>query len=122
LTSASVEIYRNQEGADFDMEIWSVNGANAPSTILAGTTIANVPATIEPGPRTITGTFPAPATVVAGLRYALVITRQPNQIAELRISTSNPCPDGAWFSADTLNEAFTETPVIDMFFATFVTA
>jgi hypothetical protein len=122
LTSASVELHSNEAGADFDMEIWSVNEANAPSTILAGTTIANVPATIAPRPRTLTGTFPAPATVVAGLRYALVITGQPDQSYTLWGSDNNPCPEGNLFTANTTDEAFTVSPTNDLRFATFVTA
>jgi hypothetical protein len=122
LTSASVVLHSNDEGADFDMEIWSVNEANAPSAVLAGTTIANVPATIAPGPRTLTGTFPAPTTVVAGLRYALVITAQPDETVDLLGRFNNPCPDGNYFTADTTDEAFTASPTNDLGFATFVTA
>jgi hypothetical protein len=122
LTSASVAIYLNPEGADFDMEIWSVNQANAPNAVLAGTTIANVPETVAPGPRTLTGTFAAPATVVAGLRYALVITGQPGQSFGLLANGSNPCPDGMLFYATTTDGAFTALPTADMGFVTFVTA
>jgi hypothetical protein len=70
----------NVGDADFDMEIWSVNEANAPSTVLASTTIVNMLATdTDTGVGTLTGTFPTPAAVVAGLRFALVITGPANQ-------------------------------------------
>jgi hypothetical protein len=121
LTSASIELYSNVEGADFDMEIWSVDGANAPSTVLAGTTIANVPAT-PPGPRTLTGTFAAPATVVQGLLYALVITGRAGQSSGIYGLPTDACPDGIWFYATTPNGAFTAYPGSDLGFATFVTA
>jgi hypothetical protein len=120
LTSASVALHHNDEGADFDLEIWSVDGANAPSTVLAGTTIANVPATPAPGPRTLSGTFPAPATVVAGLVYALVIRGRAGQASGIWANT-DACPDGIWFYAN-LTGAFTASPGIDLEFATFVTA
>ena len=122
LTSVSVELFSNDEGADFDLEIWSVNETNEPSTILAGTTIINVPATIAPGPRPITGTFAAPAPVVAGLRYALVVTGQPDQTLALRGHLNNSCPDGILFTAQTVTGALTALPVYDLGFATFVTA
>jgi hypothetical protein len=122
LTSASVELHNNVEGADFDMEIWSVDAANAPSTVLAGTTIANVPATPFPGQRTLTGTFPAPAAVVAGLRYALVITGREGQSSGIWTSATDACPDGNFFYAMTLTEAFTAAPGSELGFATFVTA
>ena len=122
LTSASVELYHNDEGADFDMEIWSVNAANEPSAVLAGTTIANVPATIPPGPRTLTGSFAAPATVVAGIRYALVIAGRVNQSSGIYGLPADECPDGIWFFATTPSGAFTASPGNDLGFATFVTA
>ena len=40
LTSASVFLMADVAGADLDVEIWSVDQANAPSAMLAGTTIA----------------------------------------------------------------------------------
>ena len=122
LTSASVELYSNVEGADFDMEIWSVDAANAPSTVLAGTTIADVPATIPPNSRTLTGTFATPATVVAGLRYALVITGRTGQASGIWGHPTDACPDGIWFYATTPSGAFTAFPGSDLGFATFVTA
>jgi hypothetical protein len=104
------------------MEIWSVNAANAPSTVLAGTTIANVPETVAPGPRTLAGAFPAPATVVAGVRFALVITGQVNQTFRLLAHGENLCPDGIFFIAITPDGTFTAAPTSDLGFATFVTA
>jgi hypothetical protein len=121
LTSASVEPNSNDEGADFAMEIWSVNQANFPSTVLASTMITDVPAPIAPGPRTLTGTFAAPATVVAGVRYALVITGQPNQF-RLGGYATNSCLDGNYFLGATTDGAFTAQPTADLGFATFVTA
>jgi len=122
LTSASVFLTSNIDGADFDLEIWSVNEANAPSTILAGATIADVPETTnETGTRTLTGTFPTPATVVAGLRYALVITGPPNQGYYLVSGLNNPCPDGTLFGAPSANAPFVAS-TSDLRFETVVTA
>jgi hypothetical protein len=122
LTSASIQLYLNDEGADFDMEIWAVNQANVPSTVLAGTTIANVPKTIAPGPCTLTGTFATPATVVAGLRYALVITGRENQLAYILAHSNDVCPDGNLFLAIAADAVFVPAPSSELGFATFVTA
>jgi len=120
LTSASVYLLENVEGVDIDLEIWSVNQANAPSAVLAGTTIANVPATVFPGPRTLTGAFAAPATVVVGLRYVLVVNGQ--QSFTLEAGANDPCPDGNFYFAPTVNGAFISDPSLDLHFETVVTA
>ena len=124
LTSASVLLMYNVAGASFDLEIWSVNAANAPSTVLAGTTIANVPATAidELQPRTLAGTFRAPPTVVAGLRYAVVVTESPFQGAYFQMGSNGPCPDGNFFSDPAANGTFEAQQQLDLDFATFVTA
>jgi hypothetical protein len=92
------------------MEIWSVNAADEPSAALAGATIANVPATIPPGPRTLTGFFATPATVVAGIRYALVISGRIGQNSNIYGLPTDECPDGIWFYATTPNGGSRHSP------------
>lgn len=72
LTSASVRMSINSEGADFELEIRNVDASGTPTNVLASTSITDVPRTAfnEP-PRSITGTFASPANVVAGQSYAL---------------------------------------------------
>jgi hypothetical protein len=123
LTSASVELTDNVAGADFDMEIWSVDQDNVPNAVLAGVTIADVPATGGGVLRTLSGTFPGPATVVAGLRYALVVTIVgPNQSFGLHYATIDNCPDGNMFQVVPGGGPLVSEPTSDLVFATFVTA
>jgi hypothetical protein len=121
LTSASVVLLKNDEGSDLDVEIWSVTQENVPDALLAGTTIANLPATIDPDIRTATATFPTPASVVAGRRYALVITFAGGESALLS-GPGNPCADGNIFTKSSLNAAWSQFPDNDMGFETVVTA
>lgn len=95
LTSATVWI-GNDVGADFDMEIWSTDTSGRPQAILAGATIADLPAQ-APVSAELTVTFATPADVVAGLRYALVVTllspRQ-GETFQARTRFANVCADG----------------------------
>lgn len=121
LTSASVVLVGYDTGA-IDMEIWSVNQSNVPQAILAGTTIA-VAAQAEPK-QTVTGTFAAPATVVAGLRYALVITPQSGPDVygvSLEGSQGNPCTDGNVFQLGIGGVPFRAELDWDVHFTTVVT-
>jgi hypothetical protein len=123
LTSATVFLSTNDSGADIDVEIWSTDGAGAPREVLAGVAIADVPATDAPGgdpPRRLSATFSGPATVVAGLRYAVVITG-PDGSFGLDGARGNPCPDGNAFFASARNEALRSDPNLDLHFETIVT-
>jgi hypothetical protein len=126
LTSASVLLVENLDGASFDLEIWSVNAANVPSTVLAGTTIANVPATEFWEPRRpLSGTFSAPPAVVAGLRYALVVTGPMSQfdsLFSLQVGGDASCTDGHLFHDPEADGTFEARQMTDLDFATFVTA
>lgn len=124
LTSATVFLRRNVAGNDFDVEIWSVDQTNAPGDVLAGITIANVPvlALADP-PRRLTATFSTPATVTAGLRYALVIAGAEPGTYSLELGPNNPCPDGISFYGDTPNGPLVASITgTDIHFETIVTA
>jgi hypothetical protein len=123
LTSATVTMYSNEAGADFVLEIRDVDVGGTPtSTILASTSIANVPATIWPQTRTIIGNFASPATVVAGQVYALVVTETTGQDHAFFINGSNPCLDGILFRDALVNNTFDPRSNQDLVYATFVTA
>lgn len=123
LTSATVYIAQNTGGVDLDIELWSVDETNAPGTVLAGATIANVPATVFPGPpRPLTATFATPALVVGGLRYALVVTG-PYFAWGWQGAEGDPCPEGqTYFKNDPANPWSSGGPVLDLQFDTTVTA
>lgn len=120
MTSASVYLRENAEGANFDLEIWSVDAANAPGAVLAGTTIANVPA--SPPERKLSATFPTPANVVAGTRYALVVTPSSSTNLSASYEIDYSCADGMYFYSTSLGGDFTAVPEIDLKFETVVTA
>jgi hypothetical protein len=120
LTSASVLLVQNDAGADVDIEIWSVDQANAPSAFLSGATVADLPATVPPATRPLTTAFPSPATVVAGTRYALVLTK--SLTTRFAASGSDPCPDGVASYVPTLDAPWATAPLADIHFETMVTA
>jgi hypothetical protein len=97
----------------------ATNQDNAPSAFLAGATLANVPATNPPGQRTLTATFPTPASVVAGTRYALVITKRQNATF---LASLDQCADGNVFLAQNLGDPFFPTSAVDLHFETVVVA
>src|SRR4051812_9408734 len=107
LTSASVNLVANLEGANFALEIRNVDATGTPSDVLA---------------RTITGTFATPATVVAGQPYALAITGEPGNPFGVEGQQFNPCPDGFLFIDTDASETFQRKDAPDLVFATSVTA
>jgi hypothetical protein len=121
LTSASVVLYFNEAGADFELEIREVGVGGTPtSTVLASTVIANVPASVQT--RSILGTFDSPATVVAGEVYALVVTETTGLNHSFFINGSDPCLDGILFRDELVNDTFDPRSSQDLVYATFVTA
>src|SRR5687768_3799203 len=122
LTSASVVLFFNEEGADFELEIREVDVGGTPtSTVLASTLIADVPAT-GAQTRSILGTFDSPTTVVAGEVYALVVTETTGLNHSFFISGSNTCLDGILFRDELVDGTFDPYSDKDLVYATFVTA
>ncbi|MFT4038420.1 MAG: hypothetical protein QM692_09590 [Thermomicrobiales bacterium] len=120
LTSASVIINSNPAISDIDVEIWSVNQSNAPSAFLAGTTVADVPLVAVGNTYTLSATFPTPAAVVSGTRYALVLTT-PGTVSFV-VSFTDPCADGAAYSQTTVNSPWDAGLQADLYFETVVVA
>jgi hypothetical protein len=123
LSSASFKLNFNHEGATFGLAIRAFDANGRPSTVLASTTIANVPATGDTDPpRTVTGVFAAPATVVAGQIYALAVTDLSSMSYSIQASPDDPCPDGIAFLDPEADGSFLPQPTYDLTFTTFVTA
>ena len=122
LTSATVFLRKTEPGIAVDVEIWSVDGSNAPTLPrLAGVTLTNVPV-VSGGPsQPLTATFPGPATVVAGMRYALVVTEPSSSSFGLESSNPGPCPDGGAFYSFSPTGMLVESGG-DLRFETVVTA
>jgi hypothetical protein len=123
LTSASFTLNFNHAGAAFDLAIRAFDANGTPSAVLASTTIVNVPATGDTDPpRTVTGLFAAPATVVAGQSYALAVTDLSNMTYDIKAGPDDPCPDGIAFLDPQADGSFLPQPTYDLAFTTFVTA
>jgi hypothetical protein len=122
LTSATIELEQNQDSADFVVEIRTVDGSGVPTnTVLATTTVDNVPSTAFGGPpRTITADFSAPAAVVAGQTYALSLTVGVTQTFTLDVHNNNPCGDGPLYGDAFADGTFNPVGSADMIYATFV--
>jgi hypothetical protein len=82
---------------DYILRISPVSGSDVPTNdVLAETTVSDA-RLAEGGPVTITGKFAkaTAAQLVAGTRYALVVTRPGSGANQLRVSskTGDPCPE-----------------------------
>jgi len=114
---ASISDTAANEG-DFVLSIRTLDGSGTPTDSTLATTV--VPDAAAPTPAdTISGTFAAPANVVAGQRYALVISRPGDSFSALT-RAEDPCP-GALFVRVSIASPFTEVVGDDLVFAVFVT-
>jgi hypothetical protein len=122
LTSAKIELDGSQDGADFVVEIRAVDESGAPTTtVLATTTVDNVPSTPLGAPsRTITAVFATPATVIAGQTFALSLTAGVFQAFAVDAHDNDPCGDGRLFSDAFADGTFRTVGNFDMAYATFV--
>jgi len=91
LTRAQVLITKGSGSTgDYVLSINTVDGSDLPTTtVLASTTIPNT--TVPEGETVLVGSFAAPANVVSGQRYALVVSRPGGTNLFLRIRGDNPC-------------------------------
>jgi hypothetical protein len=103
---------------DFVMQIVAVDAFGFPTnTVLASTTIPN--ASVPSGDSRIAGDFAAPASVLAGERYALLITRPGGSDFLIRDRSGNPCPGQEFLSLSLDGEWILEAD-FDLVFAVFV--
>jgi hypothetical protein len=103
---------------DFVMQVVAVDTFAFPTnTVLASTTIPN--ASVPSGNTRIAGDFAAPASVVAGERYALLITRPGGQAFLIRDRNGNPCLGQEFLSLSLDGEWILEAD-FDLVFSIFV--
>jgi hypothetical protein len=108
---------------DYILRLSPLDGAGVPTNdVLAEAAVADD--TLPLGESTLTFTFTSPAPVVAGVTYALVLTRPGiGVVAWVGENIDNPCAGRAFFSPDQTTP-FTDdvAPGTDLFFTTFVTS
>ncbi|MGZ5347896.1 MAG: hypothetical protein ACXWGV_09915 [Solirubrobacterales bacterium] len=119
LVRAEVEIGKaGAPGGDWVLRILATDGSGKPTgTVLAATTVPD--ATIPDGNSRLSGTFTAPASVVAGQLYALAISRPGANQMLVRERSGDPCPGQEYFS-NSLANPWLSTGPMDIVFAIFV--
>jgi hypothetical protein len=123
LTRAQIAIDKGgSTTGDFVIDVRSLDGAGAPTEyVLASTAVLD--SSVPNGNSNLTGTFSAPASIVAGQRYALVLSRPGGGQWAVKTNQNNPCPDGQEFVSSGAGVAWTATGAgaYDAVFAVFVT-
>ncbi len=110
----------NSTSGDYVLDIRSLDGSDAPTeNVLASTTIPN--GSVPNGVSNLAGTFSSPASVVAGQRYALAVSRPGGSRLSLRHNPNNLCADGQFFINAGAGAAWDAFPSSDAIFAVFVT-
>ena len=105
---------------DYVLRLAPVDGAGVPTNgILAETSLADI--NVPNGQSTVRFSFAAPASVVAGTSYALVLARPGSDKLVWLGQTGNNCTGTAYFS-DVLNRPFVVLGNIDFIFRTFITS
>jgi len=106
-------------GGDWVMQIVDTDATGLPvNSALASTTIPD--ATVPDGDSTITGTFAPGAAVVAGHRYALVVTRPGASKLSWNQRSGNPCPGQEFLSMSQTGSWAANNPGFDFVFSVFV--
>jgi hypothetical protein len=98
LTHAQFSVYKESTSTgDYVLDVRTLAGSSVPTdNVLASTTVLN--ASVPDGQSLISNTFSAPASVVAGQRYALGVSRPGGSQIAIEVLT-NPCPDSQLFSS-----------------------
>jgi hypothetical protein len=107
LTRAQFSIYKeNGSTGDYALDVRTLDGSGVPTEyVLASTTFSNN--AVPNGQYIISGTFSAPASVVAGQRYALAVSRPGGSQIAIEILMTNPCSDGPLFGSPGSGSAWT---------------
>jgi Ca2+-binding RTX toxin-like protein len=100
LTRAEIEILEGDGSGDWIVEIRTEDVDGPTAVILASATVPD--ASVPPGESLLSVVFAAPAAVVAGQEYALVIGRPGTGIDTNGVGFrfGNDCPGRAWLSSD----------------------
>jgi hypothetical protein len=115
-------LIREFEGTagDYILRLSAVNAAGVPTNTVLATAI--VPdGDVPVGTSLVSFTFPTPFSVVAGVRYALVITRPGANTLEVNGYKNDTCAGGAFYSNNQTG-AFSEFDLSDLTFTTSISA
>jgi hypothetical protein len=123
VTRAQFSIYK-QSGStgDYALDVRTLDGSGLPTeNVLASTAISD--GSVPNGQSIISGMFSAPASIVAGQRYALAVSRPGGSQIAIEVNQTNPCSDGQLFTSPGSGSAWTITGGgnYDARFAVFVT-
>jgi hypothetical protein len=121
LTTAQLEVVKPAASAgDWVIQVNAVDGSGAPAnTVLATTTVPN--ASVPDGQSTLQATFANPATVTAGVEYALVMSRPGGAQHRWNAREGNDCPGALFFSGSQTGPFQSASfPGFDGIFAVFV--
>jgi hypothetical protein len=122
LTRARVLLTDSQARQDFTVALSPVDAAGLPiEPVLASAEVRDLPQT-GPGnaPQSLAVTYPDPAFVFAGTRYALVVLSE--QGFQLALGQSGQCPDSLAYDDTNRDGVFTPFPDRDFAFDTFMYA
>jgi hypothetical protein len=119
LVRGETEIAKTGATGDYVMQILATDSAGDPTNnVLASTTIPD--ASVPTGDSRIAGIFAAPTNVVAGQRYAFMITRPGAELTP-RDANNNPCPDAAEYESASQTAVWSGADTCcDLVFALFV--
>jgi hypothetical protein len=120
LVRADIQIRKEAESiGDYFLHLGAVNAFGVPTNeVLAFTSLANI--NVPDGASTISFSFANPAAVVAGVRYALVLTRAGSGALGWEGSLGDTCAGQAFFSLDQTAPFDTSVGEIDLHFTAFV--
>jgi hypothetical protein len=119
LVRAELRIGKAQNTAgDYILRLSTVNGSGTPTNTVVASALkpdGDVPV----GVGIVSFTFPTPYSLVAGVRYALVITRPGSTVLQVNGHQDDACAGDAYFSNDQ-NDPFASFSMADLIFAAYV--
>jgi hypothetical protein len=105
---------------DYILRLSAVHASGVPTnTVLATALVPNNAVPVGVG--MVSFTFPTPYSVVAGVRYALVVTRPGATSLQVSGKHTDTCAGGAFFSNDQ-DDPFAESVLADISFATYLSS
>jgi hypothetical protein len=120
LVRAEIDITKFGGNDDFVVGVNAVDAAGVPTnTALASTIVPN--ATVPTGQSSLAASFPSPAIVTAGERYALVFARPGTTAFQFGARSGDDCPGSLYFNNMPTGGMFAiSMPPNDLVFSTYV--